>query len=55
MFGNVRWSTSDALTDTLRNLRGHRIAFVATLSDVDTADDWRNVAAWCGRRILPAV
>ena len=55
MFGNVRWSTSDALADTLQNLRGYRIAFVATLSDVDTADDWRNVAAWCGRRILPAV
>lgn len=53
MFANVRWSTPDALADTLRNLSGCRIGLVATLSDVDTAEDWKNVAAWCGRRVLP--
>jgi len=55
MFVNVRWSTPSALADTLQNLCCYRIGFVATLSDVDTADDWRKLAAWCGRRILPTV
>ncbi|HMK41243.1 MAG TPA: TIGR04282 family arsenosugar biosynthesis glycosyltransferase [Methyloceanibacter sp.] len=40
-FRNVRWSSSHALADTLSNLDGRRIAFVATLSDVDTEDDFR--------------
>ena len=53
IFRNVRWSTPNALADTLRNLRGWRTGFVATLSDVDTAEDWKHVAAWCGRRVLP--
>lgn len=45
LFANVRWSTADALGDTLRNLRpGLRAGFAATLGDVDTAEDllsWR--------------
>lgn len=53
MFGRVRWSSPSALSDTLYNLRGHRVAFVTTLSDVDEAEDLHSVAAWCGRRILP--
>lgn len=53
MFGSVRWSSPNALNDTLRNLRGRRIAFVATLSDVDVDEDLHRVAGWCGRRILP--
>ena len=40
-FGNVRWSGPHALADTLRNLEGHRVAFAATLSDVDCEEDYR--------------
>jgi rSAM/selenodomain-associated transferase 1 len=40
-FAGVRWSTESALEDTLANLDGSRIAFVATLSDVDTEQDLR--------------
>lgn len=39
-FANSRWSTQHALADTLANFRGRRVAFLRTLSDVDTADDW---------------
>lgn len=53
MFDNVRWSTPNALSDTLRNIRTCRIGFVATLTDVDTAEDWKEMAAWCGRVVLP--
>jgi uncharacterized protein len=40
-FAGVRWSTGNALADTLANLDGSRISFVATLSDVDTEQDLR--------------
>jgi rSAM/selenodomain-associated transferase 1 len=40
-FASVRWSTPHALADTLANLDGSRIAFAATLSDVDTEQDLR--------------
>jgi len=40
-FANVRWSGPHALADTLRNLEGHRVAFAATLSDVDCEEDYR--------------
>jgi rSAM/selenodomain-associated transferase 1 len=40
-FANVRWSTSDALADTLANFRTHRVAHLRTLSDVDTIAEWR--------------
>lgn len=40
-FGSVRWSGPHALADTLHNLQGHRIAFAATLSDVDSEEDYR--------------
>jgi hypothetical protein len=39
LFGNVRWSTENALADTLRTLPGWRIALTDTLQDVDTAAD----------------
>lgn len=39
LFQNVRWSTEHALADTKASLPGYRIAEVATLNDVDTADD----------------
>jgi len=38
-FDNARWSTSHALTDTLRNFRGRRVARMRMLRDVDTACD----------------
>jgi rSAM/selenodomain-associated transferase 1 len=38
-FAAVRWSTAHALTDTLANFRGRRVAFLRTLRDVDTAQD----------------
>jgi hypothetical protein len=41
-FSAVRWSTAQALSDTLGNFRGRRVAFLRTLRDVDTAQDfWR--------------
>lgn len=38
-FAGVRWSTADALADTLRNFRGRRVAMLRRLQDVDTAED----------------
>lgn len=52
-FSGVHWSTPEALSDTLRNLDGARIATVATLNDVDNAVDFARVRSWCGRRVLP--
>jgi uncharacterized protein len=40
-FENVRWSSSHALADTLKNLRAHSIAFAETLFDIDTDADYR--------------
>jgi hypothetical protein len=40
-FENVRWSSPHALPDTLKNLCSHRIAFAATLFDIDTERDYR--------------
>jgi hypothetical protein len=46
LFQGVRWSSEHALADTLASLpRGWRIAMLRTLSDVDTADEWRNQKA----------
>jgi hypothetical protein len=39
-FAAVRWSTKHALTDTLANFAGRRVALLRTLHDVDTAADW---------------
>ena len=38
-FKNVRWSSEYALADSIASLPDHRIARIATLRDVDTADD----------------
>lgn len=38
-FGGARWSGPHALADTLANLDGGRVAFAATLADVDTKTD----------------
>ena len=37
--GGVRWSTPDALADTRAAFGDKRVAQIATLADVDTADD----------------
>lgn len=42
-FFGVRWSTEYALSDTLENLIGYRVAFLETLQDVDTVDDLLNL------------
>jgi uncharacterized protein len=39
-FAGVRWSSPNALADTLANLQGKRIAFAVTLSDVDGKHDY---------------
>ncbi|MEQ9144142.1 MAG: TIGR04282 family arsenosugar biosynthesis glycosyltransferase [Parvibaculaceae bacterium] len=44
IFGNVRWSSEHALRDTLANLEGASVAFLETLTDIDTGADlerWR--------------
>ena len=38
-FARVRWSSETALADTLRNFRGHKIATLRMLRDVDTVAD----------------
>jgi rSAM/selenodomain-associated transferase 1 len=42
-FDKVRWSTANALTDTLSALGGGPVAFARTLFDVDTASDYRRL------------
>ena len=39
LFNGVRWSSEHALADTLETLGDAKVAFVAQLSDVDTAAD----------------
>ncbi len=38
-FAGVRWSTDHALSDTLANFQGRRVALLRRLRDVDTAED----------------
>jgi glycosyltransferase A (GT-A) superfamily protein (DUF2064 family) len=52
-FTRVRWSSPHALADTLANLEGTTVAFVATLSDIDDARAFGSVATDFGRRVLP--
>ncbi len=40
-FQNVRWSSPHALADSLKNLQSYRVAFAATLFDIDTESDYR--------------
>jgi len=39
-FAGVRWSTRHALSDTLANFTGRRVALLRTLRDVDTKEDF---------------
>jgi rSAM/selenodomain-associated transferase 1 len=50
-FHGVRWSTADALSDTLQNLGTCAVAYTATLADVDTPQDLHRTAAYFGRRV----
>lgn len=52
-FRSVRWSGPHALADTLANLKGHRVALAATLSDIDTEEDYRRSRESVQRLILP--
>jgi len=52
-FARVRWSGPHALADTLANLEGRRVAFAATLTDVDTEKEFRLERANAERLILP--
>ncbi len=45
-FKNARWSSAHALADTLANVKHRRVAFAATLDDVDDAADY---ARWIRR------
>ena len=38
-FAGVRWSTPDALADTLANVAARRVAFLPCRRDIDTAED----------------
>ncbi|HML90922.1 TIGR04282 family arsenosugar biosynthesis glycosyltransferase [Methyloceanibacter sp.] len=53
-FENVPWSTPDALSATCANLKGRKIALAATLTDVDTAEDWSRQRGVAGRLCLRA-
>jgi uncharacterized protein len=50
-FTDVRWSSEHALADTLANLEGRTVAFLATLNDVDDARGFSATAAHFGRRV----
>lgn len=46
-FAGVRWSSEHALSDTLANFAGRRIAFLRTLRDVDTVEEYRLMRVEC--------
>lgn len=52
-FRSVRWSSRYALTDTLENFRGLRVAFAAELADVDTRSAYAAARPLRERLILP--
>jgi rSAM/selenodomain-associated transferase 1 len=52
-FAGVRWLSPHALADTLGNLEGRRVAFAATLSDVDTEEAYHRLSGHWQRLIPP--
>ncbi len=52
-FAGVRWSSAHALSDTMDNLNGLRIAFADSLADVDGAADLAAAGHAYGRRVRP--
>lgn len=53
-FRGVRWSHPETLSDNRAALAPLDVATVATLHDVDNADDLHAARAVAGRRVLPA-
>lgn len=54
-FAPVRWSSEHARADTKRNFTaGQTIGSLRMLADVDDGQTYAAVAAWSGRRVLPA-
>ena len=51
-FTSVRWSGPHTLADTVANLKRRRIAYAATLHDVDTAEAYRTERA-NAERLIP--
>jgi hypothetical protein len=49
-FAGVRWSTGEALADTLANLAGCKVGFTERLADVDGAADYRRLYAAASSR-----
>jgi glycosyltransferase A (GT-A) superfamily protein (DUF2064 family) len=54
IFENVRWSSDDALADTLRNVTqaGLTFATLETLTDIDTSDDYARWRAGTRRDVI---
>jgi len=52
-FDGVRWSSRNALADTLVNLERHAVAFVTQHGDVDNGADLAARCGQTGRRVLP--
>jgi rSAM/selenodomain-associated transferase 1 len=52
LFAGVRWSTPYALADTVANLDGKRVAFAATLCDVDTRQTYLGQSVLAGRLVV---
>jgi glycosyltransferase A (GT-A) superfamily protein (DUF2064 family) len=50
-FTGVRWSTAEALSDTLRNLDGRSVALLPVLDDIDSAADLERCGGRAGRVI----
>ncbi len=51
-FASVRWSTPNALADTVANLRGRRLAYLRELEDVDDAASLRRLGSISMRRAV---
>jgi len=41
IFEDIRWSSPQTLSDTLRNLENQKVRFLESLNDIDTTDDYR--------------
>lgn len=50
-FDRVRWSSPDTMADTLARLDGLTVRRVATLPDIDEAEDFRRSGGTAGRRV----
>ncbi len=52
VFAGIRWSTAQALNDTMRAMGTLKVAVIDELDDVDTADDLERVGRLAGRRVV---